>query len=339
MAKSQIISEIPDAIDANEHWLVEYWAKAFSVTAGRLKQCIALVGPHAKRIRSLLTDGHRIALEDKDGTCRLVGRITRLPSGGFSVQCPYHPEKSGWVFKAPVTYDIGESFKPIDNAEQFSVSDTVKLSLHMNGFVQFSSATGKKIVSGFCQDLQKPKGVGLKAPHQIEVTTGPLCGFSVQGLDRFRKLATETAEVFLREDLWYHPEYPADSDAYHVEMFMLPLWCANAAESVNGRRVLKKFLPFYAKFKFPHTLRVIEIPGDWYCLGIIVGPQPMDSTVTSGYKLNSPSVGEPGREKFAISAWYPRPSILKDHPSQSLDYVPSEPEHASPGEPLHIPPR
>ena len=247
-----------------------------------------------------------------------------LADGGFSLLCPYHPEKNGWLLKVPINYSIGESIGKIDNTEQFSVSDTVKLSLHMSGFVQFSRGAKKPIVSGYSEVLQKPKGVGVKSPVPVEVTTGPLCGFTAQGLEKFKPLTNEKAEVFLRNDLWYHPKYPPDSDAYHVEIFMLPIARANAADLVDGKRLAKMQLPFYARFKFPHTLRIIELPGLWFCLGVIICPQPMDDSIDSGYKLSSPSIGEPGQQKFAISAWYPRPPMLKDFPSTSLDYVPLE---------------
>lgn len=319
MEKRSIITNIPDLIDVKQTWLVEYWANELGVTIAGLNACISHVGPSAGKIRSFLKKGYRIALEDKNGAVRLIARIKPLDDG-FSLMCPYHTETKGWIVKTPINYAPGVSTVPISESEQFSVSDTVKLSLHMTGFVQFSSGTGNRIVSGYCDVLKAPKGVGLKSPDSVVVTSGPLCGINVRGLGGFQLLHEEKAEVFKREDLWYHPDFPSDSDVYLVEIFMLPIDAAKAAEQCEGKRLLKKFLPFNATFTFPHTLRIIELPNLWFCLGVIICPGPFSETITTGYTLSSPGMGEPGKQKYAISAWYPRPAMLSDLQSKSLDY-------------------
>jgi hypothetical protein len=320
--KSRLITEVPDVIDQKESWLVDYWATTLGVSSGRLKQCIALVGPKATKIRTLLEKGHRIALEDTTGTIRLIGRITML-SDGFSLLVPYYPAKEGCLFKTPIDYSSVIGVAPV--TEIFTVSDTVKLSLHMTGFAHFSTAGAKPVISGYCEVLKKPKGIGLKAPQEIDVSSGPLCGFMVQGLEEFTPLGKETAEVFHREDLWYHPDYPGESGTYNVEIFMLPLSTAAGAQGDSGKRTVKLQLPFMGRIKFPHTLRIIELRGLSFALGVIISPSPRDSSIVSGYKLASPGVGEPGAQKYAITAWYPRPPMLKDHPMASLDFVRSEP--------------
>ena len=87
---------------------------------------------------------------------------------------PYHPAKNGWLYKAPDYYGRSEGFVPITEFTHYTVSDSVKLSIHMNGFVQFSAAGGQPIISGFNQELQQAKGLGLKTYDPIIVTSGPL---------------------------------------------------------------------------------------------------------------------------------------------------------------------
>jgi hypothetical protein len=321
MSDSKLITSIPDIIDLKERWLVEHWSQSLGVSTGRLRQCVRLVGSSVPKIAKFLKGGHRIAIEDRTGIVRLVGRITMLPDG-FSIQVPYHPAKEGWLLKTTIDYRKRSSTAPI--TEQFSVSDTVKLSLHMSGFVHFSTAGQQPITSGYCDVLKKPKGLGLKAPDKISVFSGPLCGFVVQGLEQFKPLRNELAEIFRRNDLWFHPDYPSDSTAYHVEIFMLPLSRAAGAQDVGEKRIVAMQLPFAARFRFQHTLRIVELPGLWFALGVIVSPCYQDTTIDSGYKLASPGFGEEGNLKSSITAWYPRPKIVENEKMPSLDYVPPE---------------
>jgi hypothetical protein len=314
----KIITEVPDVLDLKERWLIEYWASELGVSIGRLKQCASIVGPKVSKIRTLLKDGHRIAIEDSEGAVRLVGRITMLDDG-FSIQVPYHSAKNGWLLKTPIDYSQREGVVPL--VEQFAVSDTVKLSLHMSGFVHFSTAGQQRIISGYCDILKKPKGLGFKAPDPIEVSSGPLCGIVVQGLSGFALIDNKPAEVFNRSDFWFNPAFPKDEGTYHIEIFMLNRNRAGNALNDDGKRTVTMQLPFWSKFRFPHTLRIVELPGLWFSLGLIVSPTTPDSTSSSGYKLNSPGFGEPGEPMHAITAWYPRP-VTFDEELPSLDYVP-----------------
>jgi hypothetical protein len=315
--KRRLITEIPDEIDATQQWHVEYWAQALGVSAQRIRQCIPLVGPRASNIRAFLAKGHRIALEDTSGTLRLVARITNL-SDGFSLLVPYHPAKEGCLFKVPIDYACTRAV--VAPSETYSVSDVVKLSLHMSGFVQFSTGGQKPIVSGYCNVLKRPKGIGLRAADLIEVTSGPLCGVMVQGLESFEPLGSNTAEIFNRGDLWFHPEFPEETGAYNIEIFMLPLDVLLSATMVDGKRTVNLELPFAGKVKFRHILRVIELPKLWFALGVIISPLPGDSTIDSGYKIASPGMFDPNGQAFAITGWFPRAEMLKDEEMKSLDF-------------------
>ncbi|MEQ8785087.1 MAG: DUF3606 domain-containing protein [Pirellulaceae bacterium] len=152
MQKSNLAS-IPTSIDLAQEWLVEYWAVELGVSRGRLAQAVGIVGPEVAKLRKYLKDGHRIAVRDDSDVVRLVARIT-LEKDGFAASVPYHPAKKGWIWELPLDYSkFGEVPVPLSEAKHYTVDDTVKLSMHMGGFVQFSRGGAKPIVSGYNPEL------------------------------------------------------------------------------------------------------------------------------------------------------------------------------------------
>src|SRR5262245_52308178 len=79
--------------------------------------------------------------------CNIVG-------GAFAVSVPYHPAKQGLLCAIPVRFDKEEYTVPQSDMTFYTVEDTVKLSIHMDGFVQFSSGGRQPIISGYNQGLQ-----------------------------------------------------------------------------------------------------------------------------------------------------------------------------------------
>lgn len=307
---SKILVSIPSDIDVSQSWNVCYWSNQLGVSGERLKHVVSIVGPNPERVQRHLNEGVRIAIRDDTGILRLAVRLT-TENGGFGVSVPYHPSKIGWVIEHPVRYDTREGVVPVGEMTQYVVEDSVKLSIHMNGFVQFSSATNNRIVSGFNQALQKPKGVGLHINHPIEVYSGPLFGVILQGLDQFRTLSTELAEVFEDEDRWHHPSFSGPEDrSLHVEFFMLPLTHVASVRATNGKRNLRRRLPFCGQFKFDHELRIIELPHLHVALGAIISRVASDKTIESGYKIAGPSLLNQQGKHVTIAAWYPRPDFV-----------------------------
>jgi hypothetical protein len=193
--------------------------------------------------------------------------------------------------------------------------------LHMTGFVQFSTASGEKIISGYNSELKQAKGIGLHAPDSIVVTTGPLFGLRFQGLDGFEEIGNRSAEVFEKDDLWHHPDYSTIEDtAYNLECFMLSRRIIGETKIVGNKRMLEKQLPFKSVFQFPHHLRVLEFPGLPYFLGVILSRIRPDKSISSGYKICGPGCGDPSGKKKMIAASYPRPDFVANQPTTSLDY-------------------
>jgi hypothetical protein len=255
----------------------------------------------------------------------LVARITPQKDG-FSFSVPYHTEKHGIILELPLQYDKTEFVVPFSDMKLYSVSDTVKLSFHMNGFVQFSRGGQKQIVSGYNQDLNLVKGAGLHAPDPVIVTSGPICGVIAQGLHGFRLRKNEKAELFESKDFWYHPKFSGPHDtAYNLEVFMLSRQVANSSRIVDGNQIATLRLPFNSPIYFEFDIRIIELPNRPYVLGAILSRMTTDDAVDSGYKLAGPGCGDPeSGVKKSIMAHYPRPLCLDSLECTSLDYSTEE---------------
>lgn len=318
------LASIPTSIDLTQDWLATYWAGELGISVGRLGQSVAMVGSEASKVRIFLKDGYRIAIRDDSGVAHLVMRIL-LEQGGFAVLVPYHPAKQGWVFEMPLQYDKMEFTVPVSESKNYTVEDTVKLSMHMDGFVQFSTGGKQRIVSGYNRDLEQVKGAGVRSPNPVNVTTGPLFGVIVQGLEDFKAHTSEPAEIFEKDDLWHHPSFSTLKDtAYNLEVFMFPKSVLGSAQEVDGKRMLTRQLPFKSKLKFDFHLRVVEFPTMPFFLGLILSHIRPDEAITSGYKLSGPSCGGPGEQKRCIGAWYPRPDFVNSLNPISLNYRPAE---------------
>jgi len=308
--------------------LIEYWAGELQVTQGHLRQAIDRVGGEIKNIRKYLSNGYRICIQDDDGVQRLIMKISFL-SDGVAASVPYHKDKSGWLMKFPLNYSQRQFVVPLNDMQKFTVSDTVKLSMHMTGFVQFSTGGQKPILSGWNKALGQPKGVGLKVGSELVVTSGPLFGASVYGMNGFQASAGKPAELFQQKDLWHHPEFSNPSaKGFHIEVFMIPIELLSSTVFSDGKRTLDLQLPFMSQFRFKHTLRILEVPRQDFCLGAIVSRIPPDSRLSSGYKLFGPGCTDESGNSFSIFAQYPGYDEVEFQPSKSLDYIPPNPTEA-----------
>src|SRR4051794_39945465 len=90
-------------------------------------------------------------------------RIVAGRDGSFSIAAPYHPAKTGIVFKveAPVIVSP-DGTGPTKMIDPHRVDVPVKMSFHASGFVQFSSVGPRPIRSGR-GNFFIPKGLGIQA--------------------------------------------------------------------------------------------------------------------------------------------------------------------------------
>ncbi|HQU42611.1 MAG TPA: hypothetical protein PK867_07350, partial [Pirellulales bacterium] len=197
-----------------------------------------------------------IAIRDEEGVARKVTKIIQMRDG-FAVSVPYHSAKEGWITEHPMHYDSLDvhTVMPCE-IEHFTASDRVKLSIHLDGFVQFSRGGDQPTRSGYDKATETVKGVGLKAPTPVVVTSGPTFGIVLRGLKDFAVLPDgKEAEMFEREDLWHHPRDSSPSaQSYHLEGFTFRIELLSEVRDVNGRRILLRQLPFMSILAFRHEL-------------------------------------------------------------------------------------
>lgn len=265
-----------------------------------------------------------IAVRDDEGTLRRVTKIMPM-ADGFAVSVPYHSAMRGWLFKMPADYARTNNVVPVSEMTSYTAEDRVKLSFHLNGFVQFSRGGKGPILSGYDEARGEVKGLGLKAPDPVDVTSGPLFAIVVRGLTDFESLGERKAVVFEKEDFWRHPRDSSVTAKSHLlEAFMFPTSLLREVREIDGKPILRKQLPFLSLLEFRHELRVIELPNLPVFLGMIVSRCTTSADDPSGFTLSGPGCGMPGETKMSISAWYPRPDFIKD--ASSLEYpTPSEP--------------
>jgi hypothetical protein len=319
-----IITEIPDSIDLSQQWLVDYWAGEFKVSSDCVRRAVALAKTdRASRVRRELKEGYRIAIVE-DGKTYCVARVAPQ-AGGFHLVVPYFRAQEGMLLKIPYDYSKVDGVQKFDLKNTYRVSSRAKLSFHMGGFVQFSSADKKRIISGYNEELGQIKGVGLRGKEPVVVTTGPLCGLIVQGLSGFAELGDKGAEVFEPADLWHHPKFSSPSDtAYNLEFFLCSRVQLQRSSIVENKRLLRRLLPFRSEILFPFTLRMLEFPDLPFGLGLIVSRFFPDPNEQSCYKISGPGCFDEQRNAFGIAAWYPFPKLFEDARLASLDYEPGD---------------
>ena len=91
-----------------------------------------------------------------------------------------------------------------DDCVSFQSNHRVKLSLHFDGFIQFSGKNSSQITSGVDRETNQPKGLGVKGNGPFYITSGPVVATSIWGLDDFDLLGNKQRfELFEHEDFYF----------------------------------------------------------------------------------------------------------------------------------------
>ena len=97
-----------------------------------------------------MSSGTTIAIQEAETTQpRKVIKIVPMGAGGYMVMAPYNQAREGFLAKFPVDYSrVGRFEMPLTDFISYAADDRVKLSVHKDGFVQFSGEDPGKIPSG-----------------------------------------------------------------------------------------------------------------------------------------------------------------------------------------------
>ncbi|MGX9296294.1 hypothetical protein [Tsukamurella paurometabola] len=268
------------------------------------------------------SSGHRVVIEDADGALRALCKIQILADGGYSVICPYHSAREGWLFKIPIGLGYGPQngkWASVEDAVHYTASDHVKLSHHRDGLVQFSSESKGTIRSGI-NVLGLPRGIGVfSVPIDVGVTTGPAFGLSAWGLGDYSEVDAlrKSDLVFRIADMDFQSCTPGTANGYSLEGWLLSKeWRGGIHEGTGDSRIrLCGTTP--AGQSRSIELRVIQLRGTESFVGVQVRRIHQRFPDASGFWFGGPR----GREGDQIVAAYPRPDgTFAD--AESLDYRP-----------------
>ena len=257
-----------------------------------------------------------IVIQDQ-GTLRKITKIVPYGRGGFAVLVPYHRARRGHLLKYPVDYSKRDLVLSFAEATEYSAEDRVKLSLHPDGFVQFSGENPGKIVSGRDPETGEPRGLGVMSrPLSAPVNTGPTFGITVWGLSAFEPLdaaSRHNAVVFSEEDYYYRGCTPDTCNGYIVEGFVLQERYWGAVRNREGKLTMT-VMPMFEAIGAVFEFRVVPLPGQPALLGLVTSRYRTDFDTPSGFALSGPSDLESSE---VLSAIYPAPEDLG---VASLDY-------------------
>ncbi len=236
--------------------------------------------------------------------------------------------------KTPVVYRSPETVKvPLDSLiQEFYASQRPKLSIHHDGFCQFSSDLQGSIRSGRDPETGEPKGIGIFiSPLNKPITTGPTFGINLWGLNDFKAWTNVKKD---ESPLRFHEYYSRKSvatthDSYLIEGYLFPKKEAGPNIVIsNGKYYLSVR---HKNFEIPGTVfRYSIIPefNNDYLIGIMVSKSKVGFKTESGFSLGGPSqiVGYDNMGHqigHSLNAIYPVPDTAY-LPEMSLDYVAKE---------------
>ena len=259
--------------------------------------------------------------EGPDVGLRKITKIVPYTDGGFAIMLPHHAAKQGCLIKHRVRYGLGDHAISRDEMDTYTSEDRVKLSIHPDGFVQFSGENPRKIISGRDPNTGQPKGLGLfSRPLDQPILSGPTFGVGVWGLadfDLLINLGQRGTMVFDESDLYYRNCTSSTWNAYLIEGFVLSTELLWTARVQNGKEVVKVFHPFYQGKGALFDLRVIVLPSQPVFLGMLASRTCLEHKAPSGFTFGGPSDGT-----YMLNAIYPLPKSVTTIDG-SLDYHPS----------------
>lgn len=282
--------------------------------------------------------GTRVAVTAMDGGSHLITKLVGLSDGGFAVTVPYHGERQGFLFKHRVDYGKLTSWVPLAEVTRYTADDRVKLSLHLDGFVQFSGERPGRIVSGRQSD-GTPKGLGLIA-NQLTTplsTGGPTFAITAWGIEGFqRPKGAKLALTFGDSDVYYRDCAQHEWNGYIIEGFVYPRSFLSQGLLQRGTLVLKRRFPNYQEIPRESglilptrqplhelegavfDLTLIDVGSPYLVIGLLVSRSTFGTDSLSGFTMHSPS-----DMREALAAVYPNPFEGADVEAGDLNYQPA----------------
>lgn len=282
-----------------------------------------------------MNNDYYIIVEGEENLKHKIAKIIFTKEGGFSL-IPSHPDTNGLVAKNIVEYNYtGMKIYPFTSKDPiYNVSSNVKLTIHYDGFTQFSSVNqDKKIVSGKMKYSGLAKGVGISIPSlKNPIKTGPTCNIAVWGLEKY-KIENNTKKnnmIFFPDSslIFENCNQNTWKGSYCFNIFLFEKsFYEKYLDEEHGKlflvNIAKNYLPK------PNSLmkfRIINNKKVDYLIGIIGMKILTDFKFESGYSISGPSDlippnFYPEKKGIIINAIFPSP--FYDNPEfKKLDYIP-----------------
>jgi hypothetical protein len=256
-----------------------------------------------------------------------ISKIVFYGDSGFALLSPYHVARKGYLGK--FTIDQSKAYKhkffiSVDEIVEFCADDRVKLSIHPDGFVQFSGENPQKIISGRNQENGEPKGLGLFTnPLVRPITSGPTFGLLVWGINDYVEFTNpkkdEQVIEFNAEDIYNRNCTSTDFNAYLIEGFIFKEKERKNIQVKDGNHVIVKLSPNYREERNKiFSYRVANLAHENYLVVLLVSRVKMEFKGESGFSFNSPQQVKDGKH-IGMFCVYPS-SMAPRNPDNSLDY-------------------
>jgi hypothetical protein len=262
---------------------------------------------------------------DEGTRIKKISKIFTYSDGGFAVAVPYHTAEKGHLYKYEYDYRKKRQDIRISESDHYIASDRVKLSMHMDGFTQFSGENPGKILSGR-DESGKPKGLGyLTSPLTNPIKTGPTFGIQFWGLDDFvdfiDKKSNEITIIFKEGDMYYR-NIPSECDGYLLVGFVFqPNFFSGVRRDGDNRLVMDMCFRNFEASGAVFKLLVLPTESMDYFICLLVNKMKKGVKHRSGFILNAPSEIKEETSNIAnlMSAMYP--NLLEENKQwASLDY-------------------
>jgi len=262
----------------------------------------------------------RIAIRTSiDQPARKITKIVGLNGDGFSVIAPYHKARSGVLFKLPVdpkkALAPGEWQSSWAESVAFTVEDRAKLSYHTDGFIQFSSESPGRIISGREPSTGEPKGLGLMThPLTSPIWTGASASVTAWGLEEF-DVAEESKDlmVFEPNEVYFRGCTPDEATAWRVEIYPFPIDVVPPVRFDKGNAYFDMTVqPMNGALAAVVQMKVIHLSQEKVFLGIYINAFIGHFPSSSGWVLGGAGSWGKDRVGHVLKGVYPRELIPVD---------------------------
>jgi hypothetical protein len=261
-----------------------------------------------------------IALHGSDGELRKIARLTRLADGGVSIIPAYESVRPGWLLiEISTNYaKVGEFSIPAEDLRRrYVTSGGIKLSLHRDGFVQFSRSGSRGLLSGTDPVTGAARAFGLDSfPLTYPPRSGPMFAMQTWGIDSYPTTFGRGNRIDIRPDSLYYqfPDRDIDRNGYALEFWPFSRDKLVHSKSRHGLVLMPPIRhPYYVGV--PAEFVVVDVEGSAMCLGLVVTAMVFDSSLDSGAVLSSPSDKSMKRAMQAFS-----PVLSGGEDPRSADY-------------------